>query len=422
MTLGGLLLKRLRAHAPFLIVLVVAGIMRLYLWKRTGVDLWGDMLRYNAMAWNLLQHGYLGYASGPDAFVTPLYPMFIAFLYKLSMILHGGSVTSIRMVHQVYLAQQVLSLFMLVLIYMLGTLLRSKWVGFWAALLSVIYLPNGFIGLMLLTEALFMPLLIATFVAFIYAQKSQKAWAYAVSGILLGLTTLVRPTVLPLIALFVLLDLWQRFTDSGTRTPMHGTVRAFSLKDPAFWRSNTLMIAGLVITMLPWWIRNEIDFHHLILLSTESGNPLLAGADPYFQVSINQLIQASRALHESQETFAIHYMLQGFAHHFWLFAGWYIFGKLPYLFWTPWVYAYIKTFVLYHRVVVIVGAIAMIATLARPYARVISWSALFLLGVQMVFLPITRYGYPIIVLWSVLIPVVAECMWSRLKAKRGVRL
>lgn len=406
-------MKRLRPHALFLVLLVVALVLRLYQWKHTGVDLYGDMMRYDAMAWHLVLDGYLGYAGGPDAYVTPGYPLFIAFLYKLSIWLHGGRMMSpTRMVHEVYLVQQMLSLVTLAGIYTLGTLLRNRAVGLWAAVLTLLYLPNGFVGMMLLTEALFIPLLIGTLTSFVYAQKTRSGWAYGMTGLLLGLTTLVRPTVLPLLVIFIALDVWQRFTDDRWR---------FRWRDQDLLRKSLWMIVPLVVVMIPWWIRNAIDFHQLILLSTESGNPFLAGADPYFLVNIDQLIQNSRLLHESQQAYGLHYLLQGLLHHFSLFAGWYLFGKLPYLFWTPWLYAYVKLLVLYQRVLVVLGAIAMLATLGNSHVRVLAWTSLFILIVQLAFMPTERYGYPIIVLWTILIPIFADVLWTRMRPESGVR-
>jgi len=411
---GIFVLKRLRAHAPLLAVLVVALAYRLYLWKRSGVALYGDMLRYDTMAEHLVHLGYLGYGAGPDAFVTPLYPLFVALFYALLGAVHAHGLSHTRLVHEVYLVQQVLSLSSLVLAYIIGCQLQNRMVGLASAILSLVYLQNDFIGLMLLTEALFMPLLFLTLSLYIQAQKTGGRWWHAAAGIALGLTTLVRPTVLPLAVVFLLLDLWLRFGRSGRAV---GTWERLSARRD-YMRTSLFFVGAVILTLVPWWIRNEIDLHHFVLLSTEAGNPLLAGADPYFRVPVDALIQSSRVLHETQQTFAIHYALTGLRTHFFLFAGWYLFGKLPYLLWTPWLYAYLAPFVLFHRFVVVVGAVCMFALLGSRYARVIAWTSLILLLIQMVFLPITRYGYPVVALWLLLIPVAASELWKRFKGVR----
>ncbi len=365
------------------------------------------MLRYDTMARNVVLHGYLGLGPGPSAFVTPLYPLFIAFMYKLSMLLHGGHLLDqTRVIHETFLAQQMLSLVTLALAYYIGAALANRYVGFAAGVLSLLYLPNSFIGMLLLTEALFMPALFATIAAFVRAEKGGGVIWYIAAGALLGITTLVRPTVLPLWAVFLFLMWWRWMTarKRGENLPLWG---------PAIG-----MTAALVAVMLPWWVRNFIDFHQFIPLSTEAGNPLLAGAIPYFGVNVNTLIQASRALHETQQTFAIHYILHGFSHHFLYFAGWYLFGKLPYLLWQPYLYAFLPAFVLFHQACVIVGAVAALVLIVKPLARSVAVTSLYLLIVQLGFLPLARYGYPVVAVWLILIPVAVFYAWNRWP-KRG---
>lgn len=381
-------MDRLRKYGPFVGLMIAGAFMRFLLWRRTGVYLYGDMLRYETMARHLAFHGYLGYGAVPDAFVTPAYPVFLAILYKLEFLIHGGhAIAETRAVHEIFFVQQGISLVTIALAYWLGLRLAGPIAAFGAGLLTLLYLPNGFVGLMLLTEAIFIPLLLATLLAFVYAQQTGKMWIYAATGALLGLTTLARPTVLPLILLFAVF------------AALKGTDRKQRINRAG------ILAAGLVVVMMPWWIRNYIDFHKLILLSTEAGNPLLAGANPYFQVNVNTLIGRSRALHESQAQYAIQYMIHGFTHHFFLFAGWYLFGKIPLLLWKPWTYQYLAWFVWAHRTLVILGAAAMVWTLKNPYTRIVSIVSLYLLVVQFGFFPITRYGYPVITVWLILVPV-----------------
>lgn len=43
----------------------------------------------------------------------------------------------------------------------------------------------------------------------------------------------------------------------------------------------------MVVCFLPWIIRNYISLHEFTILSSDSGNALLAGAYPYFNEPIN---------------------------------------------------------------------------------------------------------------------------------------
>lgn len=384
------------------------------------------MIRYNAMAQNIVHHGYLGAGGGPSAFITPGYPLFLAFLYRFVGLFHGRALSLQETVHEVYFFQQLLSLVSLWLVYRIGCQLRGKVAGLIAAVLTVFYIQIAFVGLMLLTEALFMPLFLGTISMGLLALERQKRWQYFLAGLLLGLTTLVRPTVLPFWLAFIVFDWWQRYqrravTAQAEAKPEVHAGHAAAVWKGGFWQAALWLTVGVVLPLIPWWIRNVIDFHHFILLDNDSGNPLLAGAIPYFRVNVNTLIQASRALHETQDTYAIHYAVAGFKTHFWLYAGWYLFGKLQYLIWSPWLYQYIPAFVLYHRVVVIVGAVCMFAFLGRPQIRVLAWISFLLILLQMAFLPTFRYGYPIVSLWLILIPVVGDVLWERFVRTRRQR-
>ena len=398
-------MARFKKDIPFIVLAVLTLLFHIYLWKKTGVAEYGDMLRYDAMSMHLALKGYLGFGSGPDAFVTPGYPLFVAFLMKIVFLFHGTNLSHIRLIHEIYFVQQLISIVSLVLIYRIATVMMNRKAGLIASLLSVLYLPMSFVGNMLLTEVLFIPLLLATLYFFLLGKQKDSKRYYALTGLFLGLTTLVRPNVIPLIILFVLIIYW----------PFMREKKAGLYKMVA--RSWPMLVAVLIV-MLPWWIRNAIDFHHFIPLSTEAGNPLLAGGDPYFQVNINQLIAMSRSLHETQETFAIHYILQGFTHHFFLYAGWFLFGKLGYLFGKPWLYGYLSVFVVYHHVVVFLGFIAMIVGLFLQRLRYLSLTTLLLLLLQLGFLPTARYGYPIIVLWLIILGALLVEMYTWWHARR----
>ncbi len=398
-----------RSRWLLVIIVAVAFALRLIVWRQTPVIIVGDMVRYDRMARHLVTRGYLGFGAGPDAYYTPGYPLFVALMYKITTILHGGKLVSqLRVVHETYFLQQLVSLLPIILSYEFARRYAGPFAGLAAAILSVVYLPNGFVGVLLLTEALFIPLLVATVVAFVKAQRSGRVLWYGIAGALLGAATLVRPTVLPLVAILLLLDWWQVATDRRV-----GARRALP------WASWGAFAGLFVLVMVPWWVRNAIDFHHFIPLSTEAGNPLLAGASPYFQVPFASLVAMARAAHESEETFAIHYIVRGLTHHFLLFAGWFLFGKLPYLFWKPYEYAYIGWFLLLQRILVIAGGLSMFVLIAKPYVRVIAIASLYLVIAQLGFLPITRYAYPIMILWLILIPIAVYVIWRRLQGKKG---
>lgn len=387
----------IRKHGLLIIILLVMLGFRLYIWRHTTVYLYGDMYRYDIMARHLLLNGYMGIGSTPDAYYTPGYSLFLALIYKLSMWLHGGLLLPIvRTSHEVFFVQQIFSVVNILLVYMLGNLLKNRVTGLAAAIIAAFYLPNSFVGELLLSENMFIPFLLLIMVVVLYSLQKKRTWLFVLAGIVIGLATLVRPFVLPLLFLFIMAIFWQSFRERRQNSGMLKQGVRFSLA----------LGGGTVLALLPWWIRNYLDFHHFVPLSTEAGNPLLAGAYPYFQVPFDQLAKTAQSLHLSQESYAIHLILQGFSHHFFLYLGWFLFGKLYYLFWSPWLYNYVDWLVIYHRVLVVLGGVAVFVGLSFQKTRFFAVTILFLLAMQLVFLPLYRYGYPLLVLMGVLLPAV----------------
>lgn len=396
-------MRFLRKHAIFLLILVFMIIYRLIIWQHTHVYLYGDMFRYDAMTRNLLLHGYMGIGNQPDAYYTPGYSLFLAVIYKMSMWFHGGQLLPIaRVAHEVFFVQQLFSVVNIILVYVLGTLLANRYTGIAAALIACFYLPNSFVGELLLSENLFVPFLLATILIAYVALRSHRYSLYILTGIVLGLATLVRPFILPMFVIFVVGIFWQAYTGRLHRSnPLRqGVLYAVALG------------LGTVVALIPWWIRNYVDFHHFIPLSTEAGNPLLAGATPYFQTPFAQLAASAIALHESQKTYAIHLITQGFIHHFLLYAGWFLFGKMYYLFWSPWLYNYVGWFVVYHRILVILGGLSVVVGLFLRRTRLLAVAVLFLLAMQLVFLPLYRYGYPLVVIMGIILPAVVSYFFN----------
>jgi len=81
-------------------------------------------------------------------------------------------------------------------------------------------------------------------------------------GVLLALTVLIRPNAIVVAA----------------------TPYLFIMIKHRKWYLKQIMwgVGAFAAVMLPWWIRNAITFHELILVSKGgSGNPLLGGTNPY---------------------------------------------------------------------------------------------------------------------------------------------
>jgi 4-amino-4-deoxy-L-arabinose transferase-like glycosyltransferase len=184
----------------FLILALGAGV-RLGLWVRFQKQALNvsDERDYNALAVNLVEHGEYALTSGePDSLRPPLYPALVAVVYR---------VFGLENYQAVRLAQAVLSLGLVVLLYRLGTSQISPQAGLWLAGLACFY-PTllGFNNL-LLTEVLF-TFLLCTFCALLLGalRRGSVAWLVA-AGVALGLAALTRSVLWlfpPVLAVFLL--------------------------------------------------------------------------------------------------------------------------------------------------------------------------------------------------------------------------
>lgn len=187
--------KQLRLHWPLLLALVIGAALRIALWNNIPrIGFISDEAEYLAAA-DWLAHGR-GFAWHTSYLWTraPLYPLFLA----AHLILFG------RALEAIFFSQTLLSLLNVVLVYAIGRRLVSGPVGAGgAALLSAIALPLAMYPQLLLSETLFVTLLLS---AMLLLAEPQQRWRLISGGVLLGLATLTRGLLLgflPLIALWV---------------------------------------------------------------------------------------------------------------------------------------------------------------------------------------------------------------------------
>ena len=219
----------------------------------------GDGIAYERSAVQLLQKGIYGYKSTtPNAYMSPGYPLFLAAIYKVTGHTWDGRPRVVLCIIQILIAcTSILGIFLI------GRRLFNDRVGLIAALLFALYPPMMMATNLWLTETL----ATATLVWFVYvatlAQDEDGWMLWALAGVILGVTVLIRPGVLPIaIAPFVVRFFW------GNRK---GLIRAA-----------IIMVAAFVLVMAPWGIRNQLVLHNSYLLSSHSGDPILAGVDPYY--------------------------------------------------------------------------------------------------------------------------------------------
>jgi 4-amino-4-deoxy-L-arabinose transferase-like glycosyltransferase len=163
-------------------------------------------------------------------------------------------------------------------VYVLGTRLFDRRVGLMAAALLALFPGQIFFSTLVMTEVLFAALLTMVVLLVVLWTLPPKAVPPAAEGS-------ARPAAYKLVVLGLLLGY-------GAITRAEGGVAvlavlliwwlAWSGWRPFLWRS-ALLLAGVVVVMAPWTIRNFIVFRAPVFVSTAMGSALWQGnrADAY---------------------------------------------------------------------------------------------------------------------------------------------
>ena len=135
-----------------------------------------------------------------------------------------------------------------------------------AAWIAAFYPGAISISILVLAEALFVPLMLAQFLCWLMAFRSPKIWSWAVlsllSGIFFGAACLTRPSWL----LFVPFLLVGGLVFFGRRKRQVSTL--------------AMVVPGCVLVMFPWWVRNYEVTGRFVLTSLQTGTSLYDGWNP----------------------------------------------------------------------------------------------------------------------------------------------
>ncbi|NOK59343.1 MAG: hypothetical protein GFH27_549283n197 [Chloroflexi bacterium AL-W] len=265
-TPGAPIIERLRLvlDLPLLLVLLVGLVIRVLLWDslpRTGfISDEGEYL--SAAHWLAQGRGftwYLGYLWTR----APVYPLFIAVHLRI----FGDTLTPI------YATQTLLSLINVALVYYLARQLsQQRAVPTIAALLMACYLPFATYPQILLSETLYITLLLSGFLALAFAQKDETNhtsgtrydWRFLIiAGGIFGLATLTRSLTLLFLPLVAAWLCW----------PHKTTWRTWSFLRPAL-----AFLISAVCIITPWTLYNSRVYGGLVLVDTTGAFNLLLGA------------------------------------------------------------------------------------------------------------------------------------------------
>jgi 4-amino-4-deoxy-L-arabinose transferase-like glycosyltransferase len=214
-----------------------------------------DAADFDRLAVALADHGHYPDSRewaprGPTAFRPPLFPATLAAVYKLV-----GTASA----HERWTAGRVLEAVLGALVAGLTCLIATRlWglaTGLLAGALAAIDPPLLLVGSSLLSESLFIPLVLgAVLAALVFRSDTRLRWA-ALAGLLVGCAALTRGNGIVLVIPLAFLVATQRPRRRGLRAP-------------------ALLLGTAILTVLPWTIRNYVEFHRFVPLTTEGGYAL----------------------------------------------------------------------------------------------------------------------------------------------------
>jgi len=219
------------------------------------------------------------YQMGPDSriFRTPGYPALLAPIFVLS----GGEPP----VLWARAESAVCGTLAVGGVWWLARRLYSSRAGIWGAWMAALYPGAVALGALVLSAAPFLALVLAQLCLWTAAWQARSIGKAAVlsvfTGLAAGAATLVRPSWLlftPL-ALAVALIFGSTGKASGTRGEASGTQRHWQSQ----WHAAALgavMLAGLGLAMVPWWVRNARVTGHFVPTTLQVGASLYDGLNP----------------------------------------------------------------------------------------------------------------------------------------------
>ncbi len=197
-------------------------------------------------------HGYgnpLSVQTGPTAWLTPVYPYLVAGVFKLLGVYSKASALVILSLNSLFSALICFPLFHAAKrSFGRSVAVTACWI--WTLFPYFIYIPAGFVW-----DTCLGALLVATLFLFALKLKDQPgsgaSWfGFGVLGGFCALTNASTLTLCPILGAWAIYPLWLTWRTSRM------------LQNPKRWLSPAVLVAaGLVVTLLPWQIRNYRTFH-----------------------------------------------------------------------------------------------------------------------------------------------------------------
>ncbi len=199
--------------------------------------LWPDSAGYLSLTHGLLEgEGYHDAQNTAwDLVRTPGYPVFLASIF----LAFGESMAWVVAV------QLLLSVGVGLMLLALGRRIGSEGAGFVSGILYAVSLNPVLWALAILSDTLFVFLVMLAFLVFLQGVESRSFWRLGLGGLLLGLATLTRPIGLLMIPLW---GVW-----AVACRPCWG----LEGRRGRLWAAAAIFVAGSLVAVLPWAYRNQ---------------------------------------------------------------------------------------------------------------------------------------------------------------------
>ncbi len=260
-------------NTPFFLVLclllfLLAFIPR-FLWAISShPPPFSDMEDYYLCAINFLKGSYLAMSPERLAYRAPLYPLFLACCLKISP---GNGLLAIRIIQSIIASFSPVILFIL-LYHLMKPLAATTRIEpnlylmifpFFGALSFAWMQGQIFFSSILMTETLFIFLLLVWALLGTVYVNENRYWILCLFSLVLGLLALVRPVALIFLPILIY------------KTLNH-------IPRPEWKKQIWLPLFAWIIPILPWTVRNAIVLHHFVPLTTNSGVNFYIGHNPYY--------------------------------------------------------------------------------------------------------------------------------------------
>lgn len=374
----------LKAEKIFLaVLLLITLVLRVYYVYNTSpqLKLSHDEIGYDNMTVQLLDKHIMGYYSTePGAFVTPGYPVFLAGTYSLARLLSTDPLIATRVI------QAIISTGSVFLVYILARRAGGPRAAGLAGVLAAVYLPSYMANTRILTEVLFSFLQLAYLCALVVAMEKEKVRWHILSGALLGLAVLVRPAIAPFLVVPYLILLVIK-------------------RDLKYFSYLLAAVFAFCIIISPWWVRNYLVFDKFIIFATQTGNPMLRGTDPYDVYDRYGPSIIENVPDDQMSRVAVQRIGNGLKTDPWLWIKWFTVGKLSFMWLKPWGVMEAGTRILHLAVLVAMGWAGTFVNLTDRYMRWPALLVIFTTALQLLFIPIERYMYPLTMVMAVMAAV-----------------